>query len=371
MRATVSVLALIVAASLLFVVPTRAEVYNVDLAPVGDSEVSGAASTIVGAISGPTPFYNVEVNVRLSKMPPMDMVYEGWLVDNETNYKHSLGAFSGMRLSSSQRLLRFADSAPYDAVAVSLEPAQDVNPMPAMVVALGSLPGSEVSAADFTQIAVLPEDETFQRQMIVDRFRLSDQQVTDLRMRGWNYPAISMVANAGLRSEGEPSDIAAMLERGQTWEQIAQSYNTTVALLLEPVPVEAVAGFVAEARPAIPPPAGMIQVPVVYQRYPNGLPIVTQRLWDGWRKRGYSWRDVAVAANIANMTGERVDDLLRMVRIQGRNWGTIALNRGLHIDRMKDTSRWPFSRNGEAMMPAWTEQPPSPPAAAPPSGPTY
>ncbi len=359
MRDIGSTLTIILALSILAVLPAQAVVHNIDLNPVGDSGVSGKATTIVGSVGGQTPYYNVELNARLNKMPQENMVYEAWLVDNDADYKLSLGAFNGMQFSGRQRPLHFEGATPYEAVAVSLEPARDTNPMPTKIVALGSLPGTVVSEADFMRLAVLPEDDSFHRQTVMQRYALSGDQLTSLRMNGWSYSDIALVANVAARCNREAGDVASMLQEGQSFGQIAQICNTTVATLLEPVPIAAVAGFVAEIRPAITPP-------MVYQRYASGRPIVTQRLWDEWRKRGYSWRDVAIAANIAAMTGERVDALLRMARIQGQTWRSIAMQRGLDVDAVTDVSQWPFSRNAEAMMP----MPPMPPAEISPMPPS-
>lgn len=363
MRNIGSTLTIILALSILAIVPAQAAVHNIDLSPVGDSGVSGKATTIVGSVGGQTPYYNVEVNARLNKMPPENMVYEAWLVDNDADYKLSLGAFNGMQFSGRQRPLQFDGATPYDAVAVSLEPARDTNPMPTKIVALGNLPGTVVSEADFMRLAVLPEDDSFHRQIVMQRYALSGDQMTSLRMSGWRYSDIALVANVATRCNREAGDVAGMLQEGQSWGQIAQMCNTTVATLLEPVPIAAVAGFIAEVRPGMAPPVGVL---MFYQRYANGRPIVTQRLWDQWRRRGYSWRDVTIAANVAAMTGESVDALLRMARIQGQTWRSIATQRGLDVDAVTDVSRWPFSRDAEAMMPV----PPMPPAAISPMPPS-
>ena len=358
MKSTLLALTAVLAA-LLVAASAQATVLNVSLMPVGDSGVSGTATVIAGSISGATPYNNVEINASLNKMPSADMVYEGWLVDKDASYKLSIGAFNGMRLSARHKLVQFS---PYDAVAVSLEPANDTDPMPATIVAMGDLPGCSVSAANFSRIAVLPEDETFQRQIIMQRFGLTADQVTDLRMGGWGYSDIALVANAASRCNKPPSEVAGLLEQGQTWEQIAQACNTSVAMLLEPVPVQVVAGFRGEIRP------GMVQPLVVYRKYPNGRLIVTQDVWDYWHKRGYSWQDVATAANVAAMTGKEVDDLLTIARVQGKTWRQIAIERGLCAREVLDVSGWPFSRDKETAL---TMPPEVPSPMAPPSMPTY
>lgn len=370
------ILTLITAALLLAAVPSlAANVYNVDLKSVGDSDVTGTATTISNEITGATPYFNVEVNMHLNKMPSSNMIYEGWLVDNDVNYKLSLGAFNGMMLSTRQQLLSFGSNMPYDSIAVSIEPVHDTNPMPSMIIAMGDLPGDKVSAADFMRVAVLPEDEMFQRRVVVQRFGLTDDQVTALRMDACSYPLILAVANAASRTNRSPSEIAQMLSQGQSWDQIASSSNTTVAMLFEPIPMEMVAGFRAEVRPSMAPVSMMMQPPVFYRQLPNSRRIITQDYWNLLSRAGYSWRDVAVAANIASMTGENVDDLLRMARIQGMTWKRIAFDRAIDVDKAMDVSEWPFGEKGQSKREVREmremRMPSSMPPAAPPSMPTY
>jgi hypothetical protein len=365
------------AALLLVVLPLAADVYNVNLAQVGMSGVTGMATTIVGDISGPTPYHNVEINVRLDKAPPADMVYEGWLVDSKNNVKQSIGAFNGRMLYSRMQLVHFESTSPYEMIAITTEPMHDTNPMPMTVVAQGNLPGMKLSASDFSGKAVLPPEENFHRQAISQRFPVKEEQWNDLRMRSWSYADIAVMSSVASRCDKQPTEIARMLEEGQTWEQIADACNITVAMVFTPIPATAVAGFRAEVGPGMVAPGGMVATPMYYLRFPNGRPVVSQDMWMAWKDRGYSWRDVAVAANIAARTGENVDDLLRMARIQGRTWTTIALERGINVKDAMDVSRWPFGMDGEMMRPmppATTAPMPGQPGAQPmpaPSRPGY
>ncbi|MDI6829397.1 MAG: anti-sigma factor, partial [Armatimonadota bacterium] len=257
-----------------------ANVYNVNLEPVGDQGVSGLATTISAKISGATPYYNVEVNARVDKSPPENMVYEAWLVDNDANYKLSLGVFNGMRFSGRTRLTRFSDTTPYEMLAVSLEPADDSNPMPNIIVAQGKLPGSSVSAADFSRIAVLPEDEAFMSHIITQRFLLSSDTATELRMHGWSYSDIAIMANAASRCNKPVSEVASMLESGKTWNDIAQACNMTVAEILTPMPRVEVAGAQIELPPTGVAPAVTVAPFLYYKRGANNTPIITQERWN-------------------------------------------------------------------------------------------
>jgi hypothetical protein len=323
--------------SLLVVAPAFSQVVrNVTFSSVGDSGVSGTATTIVGAVGGDRPYQNVELNIRLNETPPADMVYEAWLVDNEANVRRSMGIFTGTRFTGRQQFANFTASGPYDTIAISTEPMRDTSPLPFTVVALGNLPGTTVAAADFTTAAVMPEDEAFQRQIIAQRYNLTSDQVTNLRMQGWSYDDISLAANVSARCNRPLSQVAQMMQQGYTLDQIASECNTTTALLLTPTPMQAVAGSI-EVVPGMR---------TYYRTYPNGAPVLTQQMWSDLSKQGYSWRDVAIATNIAASTGEQIPDLLRMVRIQGMTWRQIAIQRGLNADKMLDVSMWPFSRNG-------------------------
>lgn len=158
-----------------------------------------------------------------------------------------------------------------------------------------------------------------------------------MRASGWGYDTIEVAANVGKQCNRSAIDVTNMLAQGTSWDQIATTCNTTVASLLTPVPSMAVAGTTQQYG------TGRLIMPTLfYQRYSNGRPVVTQDIWDYWSMRGYSWRDVAVAANIAAVTGEDLGDLLTMTRIQGNTWRTIAMDRGFNYDDVTNTSGWPF-----------------------------
>lgn len=362
-------------------VPALAGVWNVNLASTGTQGVSGSATTISGEIGGSNPYFNVEVNANMSSPPPANMVYEAWLVDTEGNAKRYMGTFSGSMLSSREQFAHWAE--PWDSLAVSIEPAHNQNVAPTTIVAQGNLPGSDVSASSFMTTTVLPLDESFQRQLVMQRFNLTNDQVTSLRMQGCNYEQIALAANAAAKCSKSVADISNMLMQGQTWDQIASSCNTTVASLLTPVPITAVAGVRQEVTP-------MVSMPAYYRMYPNGRPVISIQTWQMLNQEGYSWRDVAVAANIAAQTGENPEDLLTMVRVQGQLWRGIAIARGLNVNSVMDTSQWPFTQATRPMSksdmrmererfstmmtsPPMTQpmQPSATPPAPPSSGPSY
>lgn len=372
MKSTVLALTVILAMSLLVIVPADAAVRNIELQPVGDTGVAGTATTIVGQITGTMPYTNVELNVRMNTPPPANMIYQAWMIDSESNFLNPLGVFQGTQFNMRTQLAQFEGTTPYDTVAVSLEPARDTDPRPTTVVSQGSLPGTQVTAADFQRLAILPPTETFQRQVAMQRFGLTTDQVTELRMAGWGYTDINLAANIAVRCNRPVIEVAQMLQQGQSLEQLAQACNTTVAQLLQPVPQEMVAGFIGELPPTVTPTTpGTIQPMRFYLQFPNGRPVITEMTWREYQRRGFSWQDVAMAANVAVRTGENVDDLLRMVRVQGMTWRDIAVERRISTNDVMNVDMWPFARNGEetAMPPMQPGMTPG--AVPPPATPTY
>jgi len=321
-----------------------AGVNNITLTPTCTTGVSGTGTVIVGDVGGSNPYHNVEINVQLNKDPGKSMVYKGWLVSSKDNSKYSLGAFNGQRLNFRNKMVGVQPCNPYDSLVVSLEPANSVNTQPTSIIAKGCLPGTKVAAADFPGSAVLPMDEGFQRDYITKRFCMTASQFNSLRMMGWSSSDIAVIANAAGRCNKSPIDIACQLQQGQSWDQIAASCGTTAAQLLAPVPTQAVAGCRQQTPPATPTP--IVSSALVYNRYANGRPVITQRDWITLRKYGFGWQDVAVAANIAALTGERVEPILRASLIQSETWQQIAFERNLFTKRIFDISCWPFSKDG-------------------------
>lgn len=331
-------IALIAALALMIAVPAYASVHNVTLTGTGTAGVSGMATVMVGDVTGTNPYHNVEINIRMDSAPAANQVYEAWLVDSKNNVKRSIGAFSGLKLTTHERFTHFTDSGPFDSVQVALEQAHSVCAQPVSIVSQGTLPGTALSAADFRTMAILPDYEPLQRQLSGQRYNLSDDQITNLRMMAFSYPEINMVANAASRCKKSVTDVAMMVSQGQSWDDIARSCNTTTAMLMEPVPMQAVAGSRQEVGMA--PGTGVM--PMFYQRYVNGRAVVTMSDWNRLHKAGYTWREVAVAANIAARTGEDVDNILRMARVQGMTFDQIAMDRGIAPSSVMDVSAWPF-----------------------------
>ncbi len=320
-----------------------AAVSNVSLGPVSDSGISGATTTIIGSYGGVTPHNHAEVNVRMSQLPPSNSVYEAWLIDNDSNAKRSLGVLDGVHLNANMITPRFSGSGPWDAIAISTEPVNDSSPLPTTIVAQGMLPGSGVSSSDFTSAAVLPPDEALQMQLAMDRFNLTRDQVVAMRMDGLRYRDINLAGNIAMRCGNRSAMQVAReyVESGADLAAVAGTCNMTVAQLLNPAPVVVVAGTQQEYVPGT-----TMVVPNYYLRRPNGAFVVTRDQWERYRDAGYSWQEVAMAANISRMTGERVGDILRATKTQGLTFRQIAASRNIVWDDVDDVSMWPWERGG-------------------------
>jgi len=354
MRSIVLGLAVILA---LLAASVSADVVNLPLAAVGSSGVAASSTTIYGSVGGPTPHTNFEMNIKMAASPSDGKAYQGWAIDSKSNTTTSLGAFDRGDLHALYVAAGSMSNNPYDTLAVSLEPSTGGSLTPTTIVARGAWSNAtSVSASDFTKSAILPYDECFQRGLAKQRYGLSDDQVTELRMMGWGYTDIYLISNVATHLNKCPRDImsvARMFADGMTLDQIASANNTSVASLLSIGPTTAVAGAMQEIcpPPPCPPtnPCNPVQIPKFFRMYPNDTPVVTQQIWNSWRRRGYAWTDVAVAANVASQTGETLEYLLRLVRVSGRLWVNIINERGLDQCKTMDVSGWPFERTSTSL----------------------
>lgn len=339
---------IILAAFLLISIPVfAAGANNITLAAMGTSGVSGMATTIVSGVTGAHPYHNVEVNIKADQKPPSDMVYVGWLVDSKDNYKLNLGAFNAGKLTFRQRMISSLSSMPYDSVAISLEPANSMSVMPTTIVAQGDLPGTMLSSTDFATMAVLPDDEPFHQKAISSIFKMTSSQFNDLRMMGCSAADIALIGSVASRCKKTPNEIASMLSDGQSWDEISASCNMTTAMVFEPYPTQAVAGSMQMYGEQ---GMGTVMPLMTYRHYGNGMAIITKENWRFYHTAGYTWKDVAMAGNVAAMTGESTDDILRATTIQGQTWRQIAMDRNLDYNKVKDVSAWPFGESVDMRM---------------------
>ena len=356
-----SIIVTLVVALAFIAVSAAADVVNLPLNAVGSSGVAASSTTLYGAVGGPTPHTNIEINMKMAGPPPDGKIYEGWVIDSKSNAHMSLGAFDRINLHSRYVMAGAMSGSLPDGMsyAVSLESSKGSSLTPTTIVARGNWSdATNVSASDFTTRAILPYDECFQRNLVKQRYGLTDDQVTALRMMAWDYDDINLISNVATNLKKCPRDIMAvaqMFSDGMTLDQIASSNNMTVASLLSLGPSTAVAGSMQQICPQPCPPQNPCatcnpqDIPKYYKKFPNGLPVVTQQSWCQWRMRGYAWTDVAIAANIAAKTGESVEYLIRLVRIQGRLWANIICERGLNQCEMMDVSGWPFDKNSNQL----------------------
>jgi len=184
-------------------------------------------------------------------------------------------------------------------------------------------------------VAVSPEVDQFNIAFVKDRFGLSDADIVALRAQGLTWGDIYMTANLAQRAHQPVSQIALLRSQGLSWVEIGSRYNIASSDLTTVFIIPGrVAGVAIEVPLAMGPTA-------IYNK--NGLVVLTDQDARLFERMGYSWRDIAVATNIAKRTGEPVDDLLR-VRDSGHTWRQISLERGLNADSMMNVSDYPFTR---------------------------
>ncbi len=334
-----------------------AGVNNVSLRSDADPGFTGTATIITGQFGGATPYTSLEVNARLSGMPSSGMICEAWLVDKDSTMKRSLGVLDGSMLSARTKMASFKPGSPWDSIAITMEPADDTDPMPGKIIAQGDLPGRNVMSSDWAAVAVLPENEMFQQQLAMQRWDLTSDQFMALRMDGLMYSDINLVSNIASRCNRTPTQVAAdYMMWGGNLSRLADTCNMTVAQLLMPVPMVAVAGSIQEMSPE-----STTMIPGYYLKRPNGQVVVSRADWMRHQSAGYTWREVAMAANIAKRTGISVGDILRINKVQGKGFSQIALDHGLRPSAVMDVSRWPWERGGgmETMVPVKPEPMPS------------
>jgi hypothetical protein len=221
MRRVATTVCAILALVLLLTLSCPADVMNLKLSPVGGNGVGGTATMIAGAIAGPTPHMNVELNIKVNRAPNASSVYQAWMIDSKTNSTLALGSFSGNMFTSRTAWAGSMAKLPYDTLAVSIEPADTVSMIPTSIIARGSWSAATpVSAANFTTMAVLPADESYQRQLTMSKYKLTNDQVTNLRMQAWSYGDIALMANTASKCKKPIATISSLLMQGQTWDQV-------------------------------------------------------------------------------------------------------------------------------------------------------
>ncbi len=340
--------------SLLIAVPSMCAVNSITLKPATELGLTGAATAISGSFGGATPHTRVEINAKLDMMPAADHVYEGWLVDSKNNVRQNLGVFRGDRLMSMISLTNWAPNSTWTSFEVSLEPANSTNQEPTTVVATGSLPGSTVSTDDFARVAILPPDETFQRQLVAQQFELTADQVINLRAMGLGYREITLAANISKQCKEPINQVAeTYMKEGGDLEKVASAFKTSVMAMTTVAPFTAVAGSMQETGESY---TLMSDEASSANTYPTGMPVLSYDQWQNYSNLGYAWIDVAAAANIAARTKDNMDDLLRMAKVQGMFWHDIAVSQGVDSDRALDMGGWTWERKGRSFSITDTER---------------
>lgn len=184
-------------------------------------------------------------------------------------------------------------------------------------------------------VAMSPEVDAYNRQFARQYFGLSDADVTALRTQGMTWGEIYLSANVAQRCHQPVSRIASLRSQGLSWTEIGSRYNVASSDLTTVYVIPGrVAGIAAEV------PIGMYPS-AIYNK--NGMVVLTAVDVRFFERMGFSWREIAVATNIAKLTGESVDDILR-IEASGKTWSQICLERGLNPDSIMNVNDFPFNK---------------------------
>lgn len=194
-----------------------------------------------------------------------------------------------------------------------------------------------VSMADIQTMpmAASSDVETFNRNFIVQHYGLSSSDVASLRSQGISWADINFIANASARAGQPVSMIASLRTQGMCWADIASRYNTTVAMLSNPISTRPTATVATVGAGPMAPGMAMYDL--------RGAPLLTDDRARFYYRNGYDWIDVAIAANVSKLSGVSMDYLLSRIK-QGEMWGTLAAQYGVPPRDAYNVSNYPFAR---------------------------
>ncbi|MEN6372115.1 MAG: hypothetical protein ABFD64_08905 [Armatimonadota bacterium] len=179
-----------------------------------------------------------------------------------------------------------------------------------------------------------PEVEQFNLNLVTATFAVDSASVIALRQAGWAWSDIYMLAHIANQSNRPILEVANLRSQGLSYSNIGQHYNMTMAQLITPSVVQTrVAGFVGEYG----------YQPIYYRTDLWGNPVLTRYDAERLSRMGYSWQNIAIAANISAETGASMSDILSWAD-RGYTWQQIARQYGVDPDKVMDVSKYPFSR---------------------------
>jgi hypothetical protein len=117
----------------------RADISKIDLDDVSGGDATAFARIKVKDMGD---LHKVKIKLKAKNLDQMDnYVFEGWLVDEDTGYKLSLGAFNthkhkNAKFSFEQKLVNFEI---YDLLVITQEPIDDTIPTPDTPILVGAL----------------------------------------------------------------------------------------------------------------------------------------------------------------------------------------------------------------------------------------
>jgi hypothetical protein len=210
-----------------------------------------------------------------------------------------------------------------------------------------------------TTMVMAPEVDTFNTNLVMSLYSIDRPTINSLRQAGWSWGDIYLLANTAAQINQPIMTVANWRSQGMTYDQIASNNGLTPVALTSPFAVRTmVAGFVTEYG----------YQPIYYLTNPWGTPVLTRYEAERFSNLGYTWQDIAVAANISAKTGHSIHDILSW-RDRGYTWQQIARQYSLDYNSVLEISMYPFVREPSSstfpedrMMPvgAGSMQPTSP-----------
>lgn len=206
--------------------------------------------------------------------------------------------------------------------------------MPSMTVP-STIPSTVPSTIPSVTVpATSSEVEMFNTNNCVSQFNVDRTYIQQLRANGWSWGDIYLMSNISNKTHRPLLEIANLRSQNMAWTDIANRYNlTAMDITSSPVIMTRVAGYTAEYG----------YTPIYYMTDQWGNPVLTRYEAERLSKLGYSWQDIAVAANISAKTAARVEEVLAWTD-RGYTWPQVAREYGLSPKSVMDVSQYPFAR---------------------------
>lgn len=145
MRKIIINLAVVLALSLVLSVSAVSAASNLHFTLTGDGETSASGMVNIRDSISHSGVHSTNIRIQVQNlMPVKGMIYEVWLIDNDSQHHNSLGKFQTSKMG--RGILNFQsknmDFNPYDKILITQEPMVDFDPNPAVHVLSADIPQS-------------------------------------------------------------------------------------------------------------------------------------------------------------------------------------------------------------------------------------